>query len=119
MDDELEYVKVAETPLLPAGKMMLVVAKGKEILLANVEGTYYAISNKCTHMGGMLCDGKLEGSIVTCPRHGSQFDVKTGKAVRGPQIPLLNIKIKDEMQFTVKVEGTSILVGIPRVQSGL
>ncbi len=112
MNDELEFVKVAETPLLPPGKMMLVVAKGKEILLANVGGTYYAIANKCTHLGGSLSDGKLEGSIVTCPRHGSRFDVRTGMNVGEAKIAFIKTKPKDEVCFEVKVEGTSILVGV-------
>jgi 3-phenylpropionate/trans-cinnamate dioxygenase ferredoxin component len=112
MDNELEYVKVAETPLLPPGKMMLVVAKGKEILLANVGGTYYAIANKCTHLGGSLSDGKLEDGIVTCPRHGSKFDVRTGMNVGEAKIAFIKTKPKDEVRFEVKVEGTSILVGV-------
>jgi len=56
----------------------MVVVGGKEVLLANVDGSYFAIANKCTHAGGSLAKGSLEGSIVTCPRHGSQFDLKTG-----------------------------------------
>jgi len=109
----MEYVKVAETPLLPAGKMMLVAAGGKEILLANVGGTYYAITNKCTHLGGSLSDGKLEDGIVTCPRHGAQFDVRTGMNVGEAKIAFIKTKPKDEVCFEVKAEGTSILVGIP------
>jgi 3-phenylpropionate/trans-cinnamate dioxygenase ferredoxin component len=109
----LDYVKVAETTELPAGKMKLVAAGGKDILLANVGGSYYAIANKCTHLGGSLSKGKLEGSIVTCPRHGSKFDVKTGQAVGGATIAFVKMKVKDEEPFQVKVEGTSILIGVP------
>jgi len=109
----MEFVRVADKAELPANKMIIVVVGGKEVLLANVDGSYYAIANKCTHAGGSLAKGSLDGSIVTCPRHGSQFDLKTGKAVRGAKIGFIKINAKDEAIFTVKVDGTDILVGIP------
>jgi nitrite reductase/ring-hydroxylating ferredoxin subunit len=55
----------------------------------------------------------LNGSIVTCPRHGAQFDVKTGKAVGGAKIAFIKMQVKDEESYMVKVEGTTILVGLP------
>ena len=109
----MEFERVAGTAELPANKMMIVVVGGKEVLLANVDGSYYAIANKCTHLGGSLAKGVLEGSIVTCPRHGSRFDVKTGKAVRGAKIGFIKMQVKDEESYTVVVEGTNIMVGIP------
>jgi 3-phenylpropionate/trans-cinnamate dioxygenase ferredoxin subunit len=99
--------------MLPDGKMMLVVAKGKEILLANVGGTYYAVANKCTHLGGMLSEGKLDGSTVTCPRHGARFDVRSGQNVGDAKIAFIKTKSKNLARFEVKVEGSDILVGIP------
>jgi 3-phenylpropionate/trans-cinnamate dioxygenase ferredoxin subunit len=59
-----------------------VLAEGKELLISKVEGRYYAIDNRCSHLGGDLAAGTLEGYIVTCPRHGSQFDVHNGENVR-------------------------------------
>jgi len=109
----MEFVRVVDTSELPTGKMMMVVVGGKEILLANVDGSYYAIANRCTHAGGSLAKGVLEGSTVTCPKHGSQFDVKTGQAVSGAKIAFMKIKVKDEEKYTVKVEGINILIGIP------
>ena len=108
----MEYVRVADKAELPTNKMIIVVVGGKEVLLANVDGSYYAIANTCTHAGGSLAKGSLDGSIVTCPRHGAQFDLKTGMAVRGAKIGLIKINVKDEASYTVKVEGTDILVGI-------
>jgi 3-phenylpropionate/trans-cinnamate dioxygenase ferredoxin component len=109
----MEYVRVADQAELPLNKMLMVVVRGKEVLLANVDGSYFAIANKCTHAGGSLAKGSLDGSIVTCPRHGSRFDLKTGKNVRGAKIGFIKINVKDETSYTVKVEGTDILVGIP------
>ena len=109
----MAYVKALDTSELPAGKMAMVVVGGTEILLTNVGGSYYAIANKCTHAGGSLAKGVLEGSIVTCPRHGARFDVKTGKAVGEAKIVFMKMKVKDEVSYMVKVEGTNILVGIP------
>ena len=109
----MEYIRVADKAELPLNKMIMVVVGGKEILLTNLDGSYYAIANKCTHAGGSLAKGSLDGSTVTCPRHGSQFDLKTGKAVRGAKIGFIKINVKDEPIYTVKVDGTDILVGMP------
>jgi 3-phenylpropionate/trans-cinnamate dioxygenase ferredoxin subunit len=106
----LEFVKVAETSEIPMGKIKMVKLEEKEILIANVDGNYYAIGNRCTHKGGDLSKGSLDGKIVTCPRHGSRFDVTTGKAVTGPKILLLSLKTKDEPSFEVKVEGKDIML---------
>jgi len=92
---------------------MLVTAGSKEVQLANVGGSYYAIANKCTHLGGSLAKGALEGSIVTCPKHGAQFDVKTDQAVSEAKIAFVKMKVRDEVKYEVKVEGTDILIGIP------
>ena len=64
------------------GTMKEIIVEGHEILIARVGNQYYATDNRCTHMGGKLSLGKLEGTVVTCPRHGSQFDLKDGKVVR-------------------------------------
>jgi 3-phenylpropionate/trans-cinnamate dioxygenase ferredoxin subunit len=104
------YVKVADTKELPAGKMMKVSTGGQDVLLVNIDGSYYAIDNTCTHMGGSLVDGKLEGNVVTCPRHGSKFDVTTGKAVGKAKVAFIKVMPKDEKSYAVKVEGTDIML---------
>ena len=108
----MEYIKVANKVELPSNKMIMVIVGGKEVLLANVDGSYYAIANKCTHLGGSLVKGSLDGSIVTCPRHGARFDVKTGQAVADARIGFMKMSVKNEGNYSVKVEGTDILVGI-------
>lgn len=54
---------------------------GKKILVANIGGTFHAMDAVCSHMGGDLTKGRLNANVVTCPRHGSRFDVTTGKVV--------------------------------------
>jgi len=106
----MEFVKVASTSEVPAGKMKMVNVGENEVLIANVGGKYYAIGNRCTHSGGSLSDGSLEGNVVTCPKHGSKFDVTSGRAVQGPKIAFFKLKAKDEQNFEVKVNGSDILV---------
>jgi len=99
------FVKVASPKELGSNQMRGVEAGGKEILIVNLDGKYFAIGNVCTHMGCMLSDGALKGENVQCPCHGSTFDVKTGKVVKGPAE-------KPEPAFEVKVEGNQILVNV-------
>ena len=106
------FVKVAEKSDIPIGTMKKITLNGKEILIANVGGNYHAIGNTCTHQGGDLSKGSLEGNIVTCPRHGSRFDVTTGKSISGPKILFITLKVKDETLFPVKVEGNDVLINL-------
>jgi 3-phenylpropionate/trans-cinnamate dioxygenase ferredoxin component len=76
------YVKVAKVNDFKDGVKKKVAAGGQEIMLARVGNNYYAISSRCPHMGGDLSIGKLEGTVITCPRHGSQFDIKNGQNLR-------------------------------------
>ena len=75
-------VEVGKVGGLKDGDMKQVSVKGHEILLAYVGGKYHAAGNRCPHMGGNLYQGKLEETVVTCPSHGSQFDLTDGHVVR-------------------------------------
>ena len=77
-----EFTEVSKTGELKDGAMKEVLARGREILLAKVADKYYAGDNRYPHMGGKLSQGKLEGTVVTCSRHGSQFDLTDGRVVR-------------------------------------
>ena len=72
------FVKVALLADLPPGSTKLVEAEGKEFALFNVSGTLYALDNICTHAGGPLAEGTVEGQEVECPWHGARFNLKTG-----------------------------------------
>jgi nitrite reductase (NADH) small subunit/3-phenylpropionate/trans-cinnamate dioxygenase ferredoxin subunit len=80
----MPFEKVAKRSEIPAGSIRTVQAGGKALALANVGGTLYAIDNTCLHRGGPLGEGELNGKIVTCPWHGWQYDVTTGKVVQNP-----------------------------------
>jgi 3-phenylpropionate/trans-cinnamate dioxygenase ferredoxin subunit len=93
--------------------------QGQEIMLARVGDKYYAIGNRCPHMGGDLAAGKLEGAIITCPRHGSQFDITDGHNIRwmkGSGLAAAMGKVlkapRPVLPYRVKVEGDAILVEV-------
>lgn len=69
---------------VPPGTCMLGYVEGREVAIFNVDGQFYATQSNCTHAGGPLCDGSLAGEVVTCPWHGSQFNVCTGEVVMDP-----------------------------------
>ena len=107
---DLSFLKVAETSEIPVGKMKIVKIKDKEILIANVNGSFYAIANPCTHRGGDLSKGSLEDNIVTCPVHGSRFDVTTGKSLSGPKTLFFRTKTSDATSHEIRVDGKDILM---------
>jgi 3-phenylpropionate/trans-cinnamate dioxygenase ferredoxin subunit len=112
-ESKMDYTKVADKNELMPNTMKLVIVGDKEVLLANLGGAYYAIANKCTHLGGSLVKGTLEGGIVTCPKHKAQFDVKTGEALAEAKIGFIKMKVKDEASYEVKIDGDNILIGLP------
>jgi nitrite reductase/ring-hydroxylating ferredoxin subunit len=99
-----DFVKVATTADLPPGEIMLVEVDDERIALANVGGQYYAVTDECTHSGCTLSDGEMEGELIECPCHGSQFDVRTGEVVSPPANEPLTL-------YSVRIEGNDILVG--------
>jgi nitrite reductase/ring-hydroxylating ferredoxin subunit len=82
--EESDFVEVAKTSEIERGKMKRVGVKGVDILIANVDGNFYALDDRCGHMNAMLSMGTLRGSIVVCPFHFAEFDVTTGMKVKDP-----------------------------------
>ena len=74
--------KICKISDIPAGSMKGYTVNGKQILLANVNGNFYAMDAVCSHMHGYLPSGKLEKNTVICPVHHAQFDVTTGKVIK-------------------------------------
>jgi 3-phenylpropionate/trans-cinnamate dioxygenase ferredoxin subunit len=97
--------------------------EGKDILVAKVDGKFYAAIGRCPHMQDYLSRGKLHGTIITCPVHGSQCDLKTGKVIRwvkgkglistmGKLMSAFGLAAKKEKPlaiYEVKVEGESVM----------
>lgn len=114
-----KFIEVARVGELTEGAMKAVNAAGRDILLVRVGDKYYAVSNRCPHMGGILSQGKLESTIVTCPRHGSQFDLTDGHVIRWTNWSGLVLAAAKLIRsphslptFNVKIDGEKILVEV-------
>ena len=100
---EEQWVTVARTSKIGEGEIAEAQAGEEQIAVYNVDGTFYATSNVCTHAFALLSDGWLDGDVVECPLHAGRFDVKTGKALSPP----VECDIKT---FPVRVVGDEIQV---------
>jgi nitrite reductase/ring-hydroxylating ferredoxin subunit len=98
-------IKLASTADLKPNQMKAVNANGTPILLVNLNGSFYAIGNKCTHRGCALSNGTLNGDTLKCACHGSIFNVKTGEVIGGPAK-------KPEPKYELQVSGDQILVNL-------
>jgi len=98
-----KFVDVAQVSDLAPGEMKWVVADGQRLLLANVDGALYAISDQCGHERASLSRGKLDGHMVECPRHFATFDIRTGRLISGPLS-------EDVVVYKLKVEGDTVYV---------
>jgi len=99
------FTKAGQTDKVSKDTMIGAELGGKKIVISNLNGTFYAIGAKCTHVGCNLSNGKMEGERVICPCHGSIFDLKTGEVIRGPaETP--------EPSFKVKVENGELMIDL-------
>lgn len=99
-----EFKKVAEKHEIAAGQAKAVEVDGKRIAIFNIDGQFYAIDDSCAHQGGPLAEGEIEGMVVTCPWHAWTYDVTTGENTDDPECSVAT--------YEVRVDGTSILVGV-------
>jgi nitrite reductase/ring-hydroxylating ferredoxin subunit len=95
------FVAVAKAADVPAGTMIFVAVERERIVLAHVEGGFYALRDVCGHRNAPLSRGRLEGCIVECPLHFAQFDIRTGKYLDGPYSA-------DVPAYEVRVEGDTV-----------
>jgi nitrite reductase/ring-hydroxylating ferredoxin subunit len=123
------FVEVAKLDEVPAGKMKHIELNGKEIMIVNLDGKFYALNDRCSHTNAPLSVGHIQDNILTCPMHGARFDITTGKKVSDPKMPSFNIdslpvnmqkymeyagqllsriKTYDQDSYEVRVEGNSI-----------
>jgi nitrite reductase/ring-hydroxylating ferredoxin subunit len=131
VSDDKSYVEVARVGEIHSGNMKHVEFNGKEIMIANLDGKFYALNDRCSHTNAPLSMGHIQGNIVTCPMHGARFDITTGKKVSDPKLPsietdslpenlqkymeyagrlLSQIKTYDQEIYEVKVEDNRIKV---------
>jgi nitrite reductase/ring-hydroxylating ferredoxin subunit len=130
-----EYVEVAKTNEIANRQMKHAEVKGKEILIANIDGKFYALNDRCGHMNALLSMGNIANdNIVTCPFHGARFDITTGKKVKEPILTpsqemeplpktwqlylehagqlMAHIKTYDQEVYETKIEGDTIKIKI-------
>lgn len=96
---------VAKTSDIADGKTLRVVVDGVEVLLCRCNGELFAIEDVCTHDGAPLDQGQLEGCRIVCPRHGANFDVRTGEALTLPAVVPVPT-------YRVRVEGDDVFVDV-------
>jgi len=113
------FVEAGKTGELNEGAMKEVLLQKHSILLARVDNRYYAADNLCPHMEGKLSKGTLEGTVITCPIHGSKFGLKDGQVIRWLRgtgaVSALGKLLKPPKRlkiYNVKIEGDSILIEI-------
>ena len=102
-----EFLEIVPAAELTNGERLFIEVEGKSLVILNIAGQFFAIADICTHDDGPLGDGDIEGYNIVCPRHGGEFDVRTGEAVQLPAVV-------DIPAYPVKVVDGMIQVGIPR-----
>ncbi len=102
----MAVVRVAAAGDVAPGTGRVIEVEGRALALFNLNGTFYALDNTCTHMGGPLGEGAVEGNVVTCPWHGSRFDITTG-AVVGPPAR------RPVAAYRVTVENGEVMAALP------
>lgn len=101
-ESKIDFVEIAPASELPNGERLFVELGDKPVVIFNIAGQYFAIGDICTHDDGPLGDGVLEGDNIVCPRHGAEFDIKTGRAMAMPaviDIPAYPVQIRDGTIF--------------------
>ena len=97
------FVAVASTADIPAGTMKCVAVDGERVVLAHVDGHFYAFGDVCGHRNAPLSRGKLQGHIVECPLHFAQYDVRDGRLIDGPVAA--DVPVRE-----VRIDGDTVLV---------
>ena len=115
----MNFVEIGTIHDLKSGEMKMVKLEGKEILLARAGDEYYAADNRCPHMGGNLSLGQLDGTVITCPVHHSQFDLSNGQVVRWTDWSGIKLSLSKIFRsprpletYPVEVEGEKLIVNI-------
>ncbi|HYL61491.1 MAG TPA: Rieske 2Fe-2S domain-containing protein [Candidatus Methylomirabilis sp.] len=106
----MAFLRAANKADIPPGQIREIRVNGTSVAVANVDGKFFAINSVCLHHGGPLGEGELEGKMVTCPWHGWQYDVTTGKLVQQPS---------DSVQcYAVEMRGEDVFVDLGEPAGG-
>ncbi len=101
-----EFITVARTDEIKPGEREVFGVGRKWVAVFNVDGTYYAIEDLCTHDDGPLAEGELTGCVIACPRHGATFDIRNGTVLSAPalvDVPAYDVRVEgDEIQLSAK-----------------
>src|SRR5262245_3704280 len=99
-----DFIKAAKAAELRPGEAKTVECAAKQIALCNADGRFHALDNTCLHRGGPLGEGFLDGTTLTCPWHGWQYDVTTGQVIANPSLKVST--------HPTKVDGEDVLIGV-------
>jgi len=106
-ESKIEFVEIAPASELPNGERLFVEIEGQPIVIFNIAGQFFSIGDVCSHDDGPVGEGDIEGYNITCPRHGAEFDVRTGQAMQMPAVV-------DIPAYPVQVRDGNIFLGIPK-----
>lgn len=106
-DEKMEYIKVSPASELKNGDRLFVEVGDRSLVVFNIAGDFFAIGDVCSHDDGPVGDGEIMGFNIICPRHGAEFDIRTGKAMQMPAVI-------DIPAYPVRVVDGQIQVGIPK-----
>jgi 3-phenylpropionate/trans-cinnamate dioxygenase ferredoxin subunit len=106
-ESKVEFLEIAPASELPDGERLFVEIGGKPIVIFKIAGQFFSIADVCSHDDGPVGEGLLDGYNITCPRHGAQFDIRTGKVVQMPAVV-------DIPAYPVRVVDGMIQLGVPK-----
>lgn len=106
-ESKVEYLDIAPESELPNGERLFIEVEGRSLVIFNIAGQFFSIGDVCSHDDGPVGDGDIEGYNIVCPRHGAEFDIRTGQAVQMPAVV-------DIPAYPVRVVDGMIQVGIPK-----
>ena len=104
---QAEFFDIGPASELPPGERLFVEIEGRSIVVFNIAGAFFSIADVCSHDDGPVGEGDLEGFAITCPRHGAEFDVRTGKVLQMPAVV-------DIPAYPVRVLDGMIQLGVPK-----
>jgi 3-phenylpropionate/trans-cinnamate dioxygenase ferredoxin subunit len=106
-ETQVEFFDIGPAEELPPGERLFVEIGGRSIVVFNIAGGLFSIADVCSHDDGPVGEGDLHDFAITCPRHGAEFDVRTGKVLKMPAVV-------DVAAYPVRVLDGMIQLGLPR-----